>query len=575
MVEQSQTKNKKLINKILNNFSPVNLEEEKTDLLEIITNLRDTKNIPALVFERNTYSLMRLAKNLIEDINLKENEAYPDRLKQIEKMEKEAKKRHREMEKQGLLSKRDCGLSDGKSNQDKNEISKIDKMKDKLGLEEIVVEHFQRPTPEFNWCPDKYISEADIMNIDDNLKKYFPHQGDYLHPIIHALWRGIGIYAEGLPDDYLVTVQVMANERKLGVVLSDKSMTFGVSMPFRNVVIYRDPTTIDDLDPLLFKQMEGRAGRRGQDTKGSVIFAGYSWDRIQDLAVSEIPKISGQENVENPYLPIGETLNRVSNKDNKNHIDFSKILTDNLNRFQNPIDDKEYTNWDEYYDIWKVWAPKAMDGDIDLLRMIWRLRKYGYDGICYYHLVEALDKHFSGGDISINRQVEAAHIISFFAQNKKAFRKCNILEKPDDYSKWKDIRDKLISFGINLVDEDSIDNRLWLSIKRNNLYEGVDDKEYQEIREDFYRLACSIRILQNYCYYTKRVVLTKIIGKLFTRCKWILWSSSPLNNFGKQQTYLNIDDSDIINYEDIEEEQYYDSDEYSVEDDSDNSDDSD
>lgn len=551
MVEQTKTSGVTQINEILNSFVPVELDEEETSLLEIITHLRDTKNIPVLVFQRNTYSLMRLAKILIEQIDVAENIAYPERLKEIERKEKESKRRKKEMEKMGLLSQKDCGLSDGKSSKDKAEISRIEKARDKSGLEEIIVEHIQRPTTLFNWCPEKYISEAEIEEIDRDLKKYFPHNGDYYHPIIHALWRGIGIYAEGLPDDYLILVQVMANEKKLGVVLSDKSMTFGVSMPFRNVVIYRDPTTEDDLNPMLFKQMEGRAGRRGQDTKGSVIFAGYSWKRIEELSVSEIPKIEGQDTVENIYLPIGSKLAEKAGKT----IDFTSVFTHNLNRIQKSAasavasaDDEEYASWEEYQEMWESWTPKAMSGDIDLLRMLWRSRNFGCDGVCFYHLVDAMEKHFTGGDIGETRQVKAGLILSFFIQNKRAIRKSEILEKPTDYVRnWKLIRHNLLEMGIPLEDDDFIDGKIWISIQRNRLFEGHNDREYQEIRDDFFKFACSLKVLQNYCYYTKRVTLTRILGKLFTRCKWILWLSSPLSNFGKEQFYLEeLDDDEVI-----------------------------
>lgn len=503
------------IKNILDNFTHDDLWEEETDLLKIITELRETKNIPVLVFERNTYSLMRLAKNLIENINAEENKKYPNRIKQIEKQEKEAKKRRSEMEKAGIIK----------------DDEKTVKLKEKLNLEEINVDHIQKPTPEFNWCPRKYISESEILDIDFQLKKFFPHDGDYLHPIIHALWRGIGIYAEGLPDDYLILVQVMANEKKLGVVLSDKSMTFGVSMPFRNVVIYRDPTTKDDLNPLLFKQMEGRAGRRGIDTKGTVIFAGYSWERIQELTVSRIPWIEGKIQVNNSFLHFGEKLAELS----KNNLSFEKVKENNLYLTQVGYYQDNYD-----YDMlnYKKLFPEMFD-DIDVLRMLWRSRKFGNDGIAFYHIVDKLEKHFCNGDISEIKQIEAAHILSFFIQTNSAKRLSEVLKPLDNYeTKWKPIKKHLLNLGIFTCDERFIDGRVWFSIQANKLFEGHDDEEYQDIREKFFKFTSSLRILQNYCYYSKRVTLAKILGKLFTRCKWILWLSSPLSNFGKEQVYL-------------------------------------
>ena len=549
MVDKSSSNSSK-IEEILTSFAPVELEEEETNLLDIITTLKETKNTPALVFERNTYSLMRIARKLIEDIDRAEMKKYPERLKEWEKQTKEAKKRQKEMEKAGLIAKCESGLSDGKSSKDKAELGRVERMRDNSSLEEIIVEHFQKPTDSFNWCHQTKISHAEIEEIEFKLKKYFPRDGDFYHPIIHALWRGIGVYAEGLPDDYLVQVQVMANEKKLGVVLSDKSMTFGVSMPFRNVVIYRDPSTKDELNPLLFKQMEGRAGRRGQDTKGSVIFAGYSWDRIEELSVSEIPKIEGQDSIENLYLPIGARLAKLAGKT----YDFEKVLTHNLSRQQNEEEDE--TTWKDYEEMWETWAPEALAGDMNKLRMLWHSRNYGCDGISFYHLIDELEKKFSGGDIGELRQVTAGHILSFFIQNKRAKKVSNILIKPDDYdTSWRGIRHKLLEMGIPLEDEDYLDGRIWASIRGNVLVSGTSDEEYQEIREDFFKFACSLRIIQNYCYYTSKITLTRILGKLFTRCKWILWNSSPLINFGKEIKYEAKDDDEDVPDEDYEDDE--------------------
>ena len=395
--------------------------------------------------------------------------AYPERIGNIQKQEKEAKKRRKELEKAGLTSKVTVDKHGSSRSQAKSkakavaEQDKLDKAKMSSNLEEIYVEHIQKPTPLFNWSHQTRISESEIEEIESKLKSYFPRDGDYYHPIIHALWRGIGIYAEGLPDDYLVLVQVMANEKKLGVVLSDKSMTFGVSMPFRNVVIYRDPTTDDDLNPLLFKQMEGRAGRRGQDTKGSVIFAGYSWERIEELSVSEIPKIEGQDTVENIYLPVGAKLAEIAGKS----YDFRKVLSNNLHRIQNP--DEEESSWEEFEELWESWAPEAMAGDVNKLRMLWQSRNYGCDGLAFYHIVDALEKRFGGGDISQRRQIEAGRILSFFIQNKRAKTRDTILSKPDDYDmNWKPIRSSLIEMGVPLEDDNFLDNRIWISIRQNN-----------------------------------------------------------------------------------------------------------
>jgi len=516
LVEKNKTE-PELIKKILAEFKPLHLKEDNTNLVDLVLALKEQNDLPTLVFQRNTYSLMRLAKKFLKEIDEREDKDFPDRLKEHEKQEKEAKQRQKEMEKMGLLD------------ESKND-EKLIKMKEKADLELIHVSHHQKPTEKYHFN-SSMTSENDILTYNEDLKYCFAPDGDYMHPIIHALWRGIGIYAEGLPEDYLILVQHLANQKKLGIVLSDKSMTFGVSMPFRNVVIYRDLEVIDDLNPLLFKQMEGRAGRRGQDTKGSVVFAGYSFERIKELTVSMIPEVKGQESIENIYLPIGQKLAELC----ENEVDFKKVFQYNLSYQQskeNYSDEEINQQWSDLTKVWESWASKAMlENDKERLKLLWQSRTYGCDGIAMYHLIDTLEKHFVGGDIAEKRQVEAGNILAYFIQNHSYEREFDKLELPNHLEKWKPIRDALIEAGIPLLEEEKLDGRIFRSLKENRLVPCDNDKEYELVRTRFTKFANSFRILQNYCYYSNRVTVTRILGKLFTRCKWILYGSSPLKSF--------------------------------------------
>ena len=117
----------------------------------------------------------------------------------------------------------------------------------------------------------QYISKALVegweYQVNPNRDTFFPRDCDCYHWVLMLLYRGIGIYCKGLPDPYLRIVQQMANDKQLAVVLRDKELLFGVSMPYRTAVILDD----DELDSMEYRQMAGRAGRRGHDTEGNVI----------------------------------------------------------------------------------------------------------------------------------------------------------------------------------------------------------------------------------------------------------------------------------------------------------------
>ena len=96
----------------------------------------------------------------------------------------------------------------------------------------------------------------------------------------------------------------LANKKLLAIVLSDQELVFGVSMPFRTVVILDD----DTLNSMETHQMMGRAGRRGLDKEGNVIWVGFSSDRIKELSISKIPNVVGSEDNLNFGIKIAETL---------------------------------------------------------------------------------------------------------------------------------------------------------------------------------------------------------------------------------------------------------------------------
>jgi len=64
----------------------------------------------------------------------------------------------------------------------------------------------------------------------------------------------------------------------------------GINMPCKSVVFYGDSVY---LTPLMFRQMSGRAGRRGFDDNGQVYFFGFSNPRIKQLFSSSLPQILG------------------------------------------------------------------------------------------------------------------------------------------------------------------------------------------------------------------------------------------------------------------------------------------
>eukprot|EP01036_Dinobryon_divergens_P025981 gene25981-34581_t len=80
------------------------------------------------------------------------------------------------------------------------------------------------------------------------------------HALVRGLRRGIGLFINEVSfPSYRRCVQKLASKGKLAVVISDDSLAFGMN---------------GELDELMAQQMSGRAGRRGLDTQGNIVYAG-------------------------------------------------------------------------------------------------------------------------------------------------------------------------------------------------------------------------------------------------------------------------------------------------------------
>mgnify|MGYP001035418477 CR=1 FL=1 len=114
--------------------------------------------------------------------------------------------------------------------------------------------------------------------------------------LLDALRRGIGVHHAGLSKKYRSAVEALFRSGRLGVVFSTATLALGINAPCRTVILGSDAKLF--LDPLMYRQMIGRAGRRGRDDFGWVVFAGnISRWRVQFLVTAPLAPI-------NPSAPI-------------------------------------------------------------------------------------------------------------------------------------------------------------------------------------------------------------------------------------------------------------------------------
>ena len=110
---------------------------------------------------------------------------------------------------------------------------------------------------------------------------------DYNNIFVQGLKRGVGIYTEDMPEIYNQTVQTLAQNGELGFCISDRTLGLGINMPFRSACLlgYKDSRVFNKND---YQQFIGRAGRRGLDREGHVVYCNVDWKTLMKGSLGDV-----------------------------------------------------------------------------------------------------------------------------------------------------------------------------------------------------------------------------------------------------------------------------------------------
>uniref|UniRef100_A0A8D0HVH6 DExD/H-box helicase 60 n=1 Tax=Sphenodon punctatus TaxID=8508 RepID=A0A8D0HVH6_SPHPU len=103
--------------------------------------------------------------------------------------------------------------------------------------------------------------------------------------------RGIGYHHASMAYKERQVVEMLFRMGYIRVVTATGSLALGINMPCKSVVFNEDSVFLDALN---YRQMSGRAGRRGQDVLGSVFFYDIPLPKVEKLIKSNVPQLKGQ-----------------------------------------------------------------------------------------------------------------------------------------------------------------------------------------------------------------------------------------------------------------------------------------
>ncbi|NXT17817.1 DDX60 helicase, partial [Syrrhaptes paradoxus] len=138
----------------------------------------------------------------------------------------------------------------------------------------------------YTYADPKAVDEDTLRKIFHRIR--FERKG-YLQEMM-AL-RGIGYHHGSMNAKERQVVEMLFRLGYIKVVTATSTLALGINMPCKSVVFAEDSVFLDALN---YRQMSGRAGRRGQDMIGNVFFYDIPLPKVERLIKSNVPQLKGQ-----------------------------------------------------------------------------------------------------------------------------------------------------------------------------------------------------------------------------------------------------------------------------------------
>ncbi|XP_064129657.1 probable ATP-dependent RNA helicase DDX60-like isoform X2 [Loxodonta africana] len=277
--------NVKKAKSVLEKLSPKSVSSSK-DMVKIfpllVEKLRIMNKLPAIFFGFRNGDLEEIARSLCTFLEEKPESKSPPKTDQCHSYDNDIAKCLKNKEK--IMKKQ--------KTMDKNDQLKARKFEIKLAY---TVEHlhFLEDLKKIQEIPQDR-TYADVNALDTkSLRAAFERvEPTRKSKTLKALaQRGIGFHHNSMYFKEREFVEILFAKGFIKVVTATGTLALGIHMPCKSVVFVQDSVYLDALN---YRQMAGRAGRRGQDKLGDVYFFDIPLPKIERLITSSVPELRGQ-----------------------------------------------------------------------------------------------------------------------------------------------------------------------------------------------------------------------------------------------------------------------------------------
>lgn len=278
-----------------NDMVTINPENLYATTLPLLCKLHERDALPAIFFNYDRHRCEGICQAVIQqliaaEMHWKESSpVWKAKLTGFEKWKAEQAKMAGRRQPKKIPAKK------GKGDDNDDPSSKMDKIQDAASDEANPYANFDpdAPVDGFHFAA-RHKAEAAELNMYYGQMKWrgLPSW------LTDGLQRGIGVHHAGMNRKYRQVVEMLFRKGYLRVVIATGTLALGINMPCATVVFSGDSIFLTALN---YRQAAGRAGRRGFDLLGNVVFQNISHGKICRLLSSRLPDLNG-------HFPITTTL---------------------------------------------------------------------------------------------------------------------------------------------------------------------------------------------------------------------------------------------------------------------------
>lgn len=246
-----------------------NEKQYQKSLLNLIQELKENDLLPAIMFQNDVSDCYDTHRIIVEGLEIVQDIEFPTYYQDKKREAKEYEKLQSKIQKmQESSSKVKCSNKQDRDNAHKAREQKLESQKEQISnmreQQYSINRNVHAPHPKYACAPNQ-ITDDGMREI--RFKKNLKAKG-YETIEMRGIQRGVIPFTsnESSMDQHINRQLIL--DKHVGFVIADKSLAYGVNFPFRTVINEYDGNTSSQT----ILQQIGRAGRRGFDTQGNVIF---------------------------------------------------------------------------------------------------------------------------------------------------------------------------------------------------------------------------------------------------------------------------------------------------------------